>query len=64
MRKILIYAGLLLIAIGLFLPWLGKFGSLPGDLVIDRSNFKLYFPITSMIILSILASLILWLIKR
>lgn len=64
MRKILIYAGLLLIAIGLFLPWLGKFGSLPGDIVIDRSNFKLYFPITSMIILSILASLILWLIKR
>lgn len=64
MRKILIYAGLLLIAIGLFLPWLGKFGSLPGDLVIDRSNFKLYFPITSMIILSILASLILWLIRK
>jgi len=64
MRKILIYAGLLLIAIGLFLPWLGKFGSLPGDIVIDKSNFKFYFPITSMIILSILASLILWLIRK
>ena len=64
MRKILIYAGLLLIAIGLFLPWLGRFGSLPGDIVIDRSDFKLYFPITSMILLSILVSLVLWLIRK
>jgi hypothetical protein len=64
MRKLLIYAGLILIAVGIFLPWLGWFGSLPGDIVIDRSNFKLYFPLTSMILLSVLLSLILWLIRR
>ncbi|MFO7916442.1 MAG: DUF2905 domain-containing protein [Candidatus Krumholzibacteriales bacterium] len=64
MRKIFIYAGLLLIAIGLLFPWLGRFGSLPGDIVIDRSNFKFYFPVTSMILLSILVSLVLWLIRK
>lgn len=64
MRKIFIYTGLILITLGIFLPWISKFGSLPGDVVIDRTNFKLYFPITSMILLSIIISLLLWLIRK
>ncbi|MBD3180396.1 MAG: DUF2905 family protein [Candidatus Latescibacteria bacterium] len=64
MRKIFIYAGLILIAVGILMPWLGRFGSLPGDIVIERTNFKFYFPLTSMVILSLVASLIIWLIRR
>jgi hypothetical protein len=37
---------------------------LPGDIVIEKPNFKFYFPITSMILLSILLSLIMWVIRK
>ena len=43
------------------LPFLGK---LPGDIVIDRGNFKMYFPITTSIVVSLLISLILFLISK
>ena len=52
--------------IGLAWPWLGKLplGRLPGDIIIDRPSFKLYVPITTMILLSALLSLLLWLFRR
>jgi hypothetical protein len=52
--------------LGLTWPWLQKLGlfRLPGDIVIERQNFRLYFPITSMIILSLVFSLLLWLFRR
>jgi hypothetical protein len=37
---------------------------LPGDIVIDRPGFKLFFPITTMIVISLVVSLILWLFRR
>jgi hypothetical protein len=43
------------------LTWLGR---LPGDIRIERENFKLYFPLTTMIILSLLLTLILWIIRK
>ncbi|MBN1154228.1 DUF2905 domain-containing protein [candidate division KSB1 bacterium] len=60
MNKTLIYIGIVIILIGLLWQYLGKIpiGRLPGDLVIKRPNFRLYFPITSMILISILISLI------
>jgi hypothetical protein len=60
MQKTLIILGVILLAVGLLWPWLGKLpiGRLPGDIVIDRPNFKIYFPITTMIIISIIISLI------
>ncbi|HEX9776744.1 MAG TPA: DUF2905 domain-containing protein [Geopsychrobacteraceae bacterium] len=66
MRKILIVIGLLIVVAGLGWPWLSKipFGRLPGDIVVDRPNFKLFFPITSMLLVSGLISLILWLFRR
>ncbi len=66
--KILIYAGLILILIGaiiwLFHDKLGWFGHLPGDIRIKKENYSFYFPITTMIILSVIISLIIWLISK
>ena len=65
-QKILITAGIFIIIIGLTWPWISKipFGKLPGDIVVDKPGFKFFFPITSMIILSAILSLIIWLIKK
>jgi membrane protein implicated in regulation of membrane protease activity len=44
-----------LFTLGARLPWLGR---LPGDIVIERPNFRFYFPITTSIVISIILSLI------
>jgi hypothetical protein len=64
--RFLIVLGAVLILVGLLMPWLGKLGigRLPGDIVIERENFSFYFPITTSILLSLLLSLILWLLQR
>lgn len=64
--KILIVAGVILILVGLFFPYLSKipFGRLPGDIVIERPNFKIYIPIVTMLVVSLLLSLILWLFRK
>ncbi|MBI1423445.1 MAG: DUF2905 family protein [Gammaproteobacteria bacterium] len=66
MRQILIGIGILLIAVGLLWPWLQKFGlfRLPGDIVIEREHFRFYFPITSMLLISLLITLLLWLFRK
>jgi Protein of unknown function (DUF2905) len=58
--------GALLLAAGLLWPWLRKFPlfRLPGDIVIDRPGFKLFFPITTMLIVSALLSIIAWLMRK
>jgi len=63
---LLIVAGVALILIGL-LAWSGLlswFGRLPGDIRIERSNVRVYIPITSMIIISIVLTLILAVLRR
>ncbi len=66
MQKTLITLGILIVLAGLFWPWLSKlpFGRLPGDIVIDKPGFKLFFPITSMLLVSGLISLIMWLLRK
>ena len=66
MQKIFIIAGVLLIIIGLGWPWLSKIpiGRLPGDIFIDRPGLKIYFPVTTMVIVSIAISLVLWLLRK
>lgn len=66
MQRLLITLGLLIAAVGLLWPWLSKLplGRLPGDIVIDRPGFKLFAPFTTMIVLSLVLSLILWLLRR
>jgi uncharacterized protein HemY len=65
--KILIFFGVILIFLGLIfsfaakIPYLGK---LPGDIVIQRENFTFYFPLTTGLILSILFSLVFYLISK
>lgn len=67
MGKFLIIIGILIVLAGVILhywPKLPFLGKLPGDVVIDRGNFKMYFPITTSIVVSILISLILFLINK
>lgn len=65
--KVLVLVGLTIAAVGLLfwigpkVPWLGR---LPGDISIERPNFKFYFPLTTCVILSIAATILLWLIKK
>lgn len=65
--KLLILTGAVIILIGFFLTISDKFpliGKLPGDIIIERRNFKFYFPLTSSIILSVVLSIILSLLWR
>ena len=65
--KLFIFIGLLLVVIGFVfiignkIPFIGK---LPGDIVIERRNFNFYFPITTCISVSIILSLIFWLLGK
>ncbi len=65
--KLLILAGLVLIAAGLLFLYGGKIpfiGKLPGDIRIQRDNFSFYFPLSTCILLSLLVSFLLWLFRR
>ncbi len=67
--RLLVVAGLALALVGgLFLlaerfPGL-RLGRLPGDLRVERGNFRLYFPLATSILVSVLLSLVLWLLGR
>jgi hypothetical protein len=62
----LIVIGLLIVATGLLWKPLSALPlfRLPGDIIIDRPGFKGYFPITTMLLISAVVSLILWLLRR
>jgi hypothetical protein len=65
--RVLIFLGVVLFVLGLVLLGIQKFpfaGKLPGDIIIKRENFTFYFPLATGIIVSILISLILYLIGR
>jgi len=58
----LVVAGLgLLMILGGKIPWIGK---LPGDLFYKGEKFSFYFPLTTSILVSVVLTLILWLINR
>ena len=66
--KILVVIGLALVALGLLI-WLGgkwnlPLGRLPGDIQIDRPNFKFYFPIATCLLISLVLTLVMWLLRR
>ena len=62
----LIIIGVVLVVMGLLWPLLEKsgLGRLPGDIIIERDNFRLYIPITSAILVSLALSLLFWLFRR
>lgn len=65
-QKLIIIIGALIILIGLLWPYISKIPlfRLPGDIVVDKPNFKLFIPITSMILISILLTLFFWIIRK
>lgn len=68
LAKLLILGGLLLLAAGLAVYFLGDklswLGRLPGDIRIERKNFRFYFPVTTMILLSLLLTIVINLVRR
>lgn len=66
MSRWLVTIGLVLVIVGLLWPLLSKLGlgRLPGDIVIERGNFHFYFPIVTCIIVSVVLSLVFWLLNR
>ena len=66
MNRTLILIGLCCIIVGLLWPWLHTlpFGRLPGDIVIVRDNIRLFFPITTCIVISVVLSILFWLFRK
>ncbi len=65
--KALIAAGLLIALVGLvFLlsDKVGWIGRLPGDITIRRGNFTFHFPLATCLLISVLLSLLLWLLRK
>ena len=66
MARFLVVLGLVLLLGGLLWPYLSQIGlgRLPGDIVIQRENVTLYFPLMTCLLLSVLFSLVFWLVNR
>lgn len=66
MSRFLITLGIVLIVAGLIWPVLQKLGlgRLPGDIVIERDNFRLYLPLGTSLLISVVISLFLWFFTR
>jgi hypothetical protein len=66
MQRALIIIGLAIAALGLFWPWLSRLGlgRLPGDIRIETEDGGFYFPLMTCLIISVVLSLVLWLIRR
>lgn len=66
MQRSLIILGLVIALVGAAWPWVSKLpiGRLPGDILIDRPGFRLFFPLTTMVIISVVISLILMLFRK
>jgi len=65
-QRTLIVIGAALVVVGLLWPWLGRLplGRLPGDFMFDRGGFRLYVPFTTMLLVSAVLSILLWLFRR
>ncbi|MCG6953403.1 MAG: DUF2905 domain-containing protein [Betaproteobacteria bacterium] len=66
MQRLLIAIGAVLLLAGIAWPWLAKLGlgRLPGDIRIETENGFFYFPITTCIVISVVVSLVFWLLRR
>ncbi len=64
--QLIIALGLIFIVVGLVAMrgWLGWFGHLPGDVRVERENMRVYVPIVSMLLISILFSVLSYVIRR
>lgn len=66
MSRTLIIIGIIIVIIGVLWPWIQKMnlGRLPGDILVEKDNFKFYFPIVTSIVISIVLTIIFWLFRK
>lgn len=66
MSRTLILIGIVFLVLGLAWPWLSRLGlgRLPGDIVIQREHFRLYIPITTSILVSLVLTLLFFLFRK
>lgn len=66
--KILIFVGIAIAALGALIFLAGDklnwFGRLPGDIRVEKENFRFYFPVTSLILISVLLNLLIFLVRK
>jgi len=66
--KLIMFAGAFILLVGIVLWAGGKyfhwFGHLPGDINVEREKFKLYMPVTSMLLVSFVLSILVWFIRK
>lgn len=66
MRTLLIVSGAVLLIAGIAWPLVTRIGlgRLPGDIIVERGNFRFYFPIVTSLVLSAILTLLAWLFRR
>ena len=66
MQRALIVLGAILLAAGVFWPWIARLGlgRLPGDVRVQTENGVFYFPVVTCIVISVVLSLLFWLLRR
>jgi hypothetical protein len=66
--RMLIVLGLILVGVGVLLTFAGRLpfrlGRLPGDILIQGKNSTFYFPLVTCLVLSLLFSLVMWIVRR
>lgn len=65
--RLLVFAGLVCAAVGALIFFAGKIpglGRLPGDIIVQRKNFTFYFPLATSILISLVLTLLFWLLGR
>jgi len=66
--KLLVIVGIIVIIIGLII-WFGSnkfgwFGNLPGDIRVEKKNYSFYIPLTTMLLISVVLSVIIWIVGK
>ena len=64
MARFLIVLGIAILVLGLLWPYLSKLGRLPGDIVIERGNFTFYVPLVTCLLLSVVLTVLFWVVNR
>ena len=66
MNRLLVLLGGFLLLAGIAWPWIRRLPlfRLPGDVIIDRPAFKFFFPITTMLLISAVISVVAWLLRK
>ncbi len=64
--KWLIIVGLIFVAAGLLWPLMSKLGlgRVPGDIVVRRDGFSLYFPLMTCLVISVVVGIVIWIFRR